>query len=792
MKISHRLIFQSIAAGVALAGVGALGLLGVRNIQQELYVMTGNILPVKHMLLEIEQSKEQTIGAMLELSYAESTQEASTLDGHLQARLDKLHTGVEKLGQKKGFEELDIAEFHMAREDILENVSASINGYASYLDASAQARKSLERVSTNVANVAGGIDAIAENASTEAQQARNRSNDLILGQQEVFNLGSMLSRLNVLMYSTDAIESKYKIPPLLAAFDDLANDVNTAQNEASDNEEIIAVFEEIHKILNLFNEEKKGLFATKSALLAKEKRAKLTYRKLRRKLAGLIDETTVDVNSIAEDYEFEIMLANEDMEAALTFSSDPSGITGINQKLIINTRDMQIELQNLLAAADATSLRKEYGLAVKRLGELNIHTQALSTELKKLELETLLKMVDSITSSLTQVQKSIQTVYNGQLTVFESRETLKQSISTLKRVSDVQREKGQELISNINTELDAVLNKVDEQVSQSTSFIIIISLIAIAASAAFSFITTRAIIQRLKRALQVAESVSTGDLSPVEPSVYKDEISSVLDALARMVNMLENSVRQIRSASASVNKGAEEISTGNTALTERNGQQAIHLNDTASSTKKINELVQNGATAVQKVSEHSQTAATAAQQGREVVQDAMHTMSNIEKGANEISNIISVIDSIAFQTNILALNAAVEASRAGEVGRGFAVVASEVRALASKSKEAANQIREIIDNNVADVEAGSALVNNAGQHMEDVVLKVDDVKKLIEHISATSLEQVESISHIDSSVDEIESMTHENTSLSEKTSDAASNLLNQARTLDHAVSVFKL
>ena len=773
-------------------GVGSLGLLGVKHVQQELYVMTNDILPLKNTLLRIEQAKEHSLSSLLVLSYAENSQDQSHILAEVDSNLADLRTMTDSAAQHEQIGTIDISAFDQTREDILSNINENFAGIESYRQASLGAQEALKKVSTTVNAVDDGVQTIDDNANLAAKNARDSVNKLIAEQHEANEIARIFGRANVLLYATDAVTSKYKIGPTKERYIAISDEIETVAEDSSGYESLASNVEQLRQIDALFLEETTGLFVRKADVLQKEPKSKLAYRKTKREILGKLEIAEEDIAARIDDLDFEIVLANEKMSAALSFSSDPSSITAVNQALIINTRDMQIGLQKLLATNDKKSLAVEYKAAMKRIDSLSGHAVNLSLELKKLELVSLSDLADTINRSIDDVKQSVAQVNAGKLALFDGSLALKQSISSLKLVSQNQREKGQELIANINSKLSTVIESVDSQVSQSTSLILVISLIAVIFSAVFSYITIRAILSRLQRALEVAETVSSGDLSPVEQSPHKDEVSSVLEALARMVSMLDNSVRQIRSASASVNHGAEEISNGNSALNERNGQQAQHLNDTANSTRKINELVQTGAGSIQQVSELSYTAAAAAGLGRDVVQEAMRSMSNIESGAKEISNIISVIDSIAFQTNILALNAAVEASRAGEVGRGFAVVASEVRALASKSKESANQIKAIIDSNVAEVEAGSALVNNAGQHIENVVSKVDEVKALIDDIAISSKKQVESISHIDSSVDEIESMTQKNASLSEHTSDAASDLLRQARTLDQAVSVFKL
>lgn len=792
MRISTRLIIQSIAAAAALAGVGALGLMGVRHIQQELHVMTSDILPLKNKLLQLEQHKEQTLRALLALSHAGHRDEAAGLNSEVEERLAELQLSSDSLSASDQVGTVDISAFYTTRDGINHNIETSYAGQDTYQEAAKKAQSSLEKASDSVDEVSKGVQAIANDANVSAVGARSKSDELIAQQRQAHRINQLLSSINVLLYEVDGAQSKYKLEPAREKFNTLFTELDEIAKTTFETEELNTAIHSVTAIRLKFSAEEKGLFDLKLSVLAKTPKTKFAYRKLLRAVTMDIEAASAAVSSAIARLEAEIVLANDNIGAALAFSSDPSSITAINRALILDTRDLRIELQPLFAATDIRALAGEYRQASKKIHALTVLSFRLSDELMKQELIALSDLSDSIGDELDEVQQAISAVNNGKRATFSSQQALKDSIVALKQVSESQRETGQERVDSINEKLADVISAVDDKVSQSTSLIILISVAAILFSAAFSFITIKAILSRLQRALQVAETVSSGDLSPVDPSEHRDEVSHVLDALARMVTMLDGSVRQIRSASASVNQGAEEIDNSNTALTRRNEQQAQHLNDTANSTRNVSELMKTGAEAVQQVSDLSCTAANTAEQGRAVVNQAMSTMLSIENGSKEISNIISVIDSISFQTNILALNAAVEASRAGELGRGFAVVASEVRALASKSKEAATQIKEIIANNVADVEAGTALVNDAGQRMEDVVQKVGEVRNLIEEISSASKMQVESIAHIDASVDEIESMTQQNASLSAENSGSAKNLLNQARQLDQAVSVFQL
>lgn len=289
----------------------------------------------------------------------------------------------------------------------------------------------------------------------------------------------------------------------------------------------------------------------------------------------------------------------------------------------------------------------------------------------------------------------------------------------------------------------------------------------------------------------VANAIAQGNLS-VAIDVSKAKEGSVVHAMYSMQESLRRVVGSVRTSSDSIATGAGQISIGNADLSQRTEEQASNLQQTAASMEEISSTVQNNAATAQQATLLASTASQAVQSGGQVMDQVEATMGQINTASRKIADIISVIDGIAFQTNILALNAAVEAARAGEQGRGFAVVASEVRSLAQRSAQAAKEIKVLIDNSVSAVEDGGALVSKAGASMREIVGQVQRVSELINEISDATSEQTSGIGQVSDAVSQLDQVTQQNAALVEESAAAAESLNHQAQQLVQAVAVFQL
>ncbi|MYM67232.1 HAMP domain-containing protein [Pseudoduganella sp. FT55W] len=303
---------------------------------------------------------------------------------------------------------------------------------------------------------------------------------------------------------------------------------------------------------------------------------------------------------------------------------------------------------------------------------------------------------------------------------------------------------------------------------------------------------TGTIVRPIRYAVRVARTVADGDLSSEIQVRTRDEIGQLSAALKDMNASLISIVSEVRKGTDSIGTASAEIAAGNLDLSERTERQAGSLEETASSMEELTSTVKQNAMNANQANQLAMSASDVAGKGGAVVAQVVDTMASINASARKIVDIISVIDGIAFQTNILALNAAVEAARAGEQGRGFAVVASEVRNLAQRSAAAAKEIKALIGDSVDKVDAGARLVDQAGATMEEIVASVRRVTDIMSEIAFASQEQLSGIEHINGAITEMDQTTQQNAALVEQASAAAVTMQEQTGHLVNAVSVFKL
>jgi methyl-accepting chemotaxis protein len=362
-----------------------------------------------------------------------------------------------------------------------------------------------------------------------------------------------------------------------------------------------------------------------------------------------------------------------------------------------------------------------------------------------------------------------------------------------------------EWLASINKfiDLQESMSQAESAKARSTArgfqaFMLVLLGVALVAGVVLAMLITRSI----RRALgaepddvkELALAVDRGELYHEVALRRRDggNHQSIMAALSEMSGNLRATVTEVRDAATDVATISAQIAAGNSDLSARTEDQAASLEETASAMEQLTSTVKQNDANAKQANELARNASEIAKQGGAIVSEVVHTMASINDSSRKIVDIISVIDGIAFQTNILALNAAVEAARAGEQGRGFAVVATEVRSLAQRSSAAAKEVKQLIDNSVENVETGTRLVENAGRTMEQIVTSVQHVTDVMGEISSASHEQSLGIEEVHKAIALMDQVTQHNAALVEQASSAVATLQDQALNLTHAVGVFQL
>ncbi|MFZ6724868.1 methyl-accepting chemotaxis protein [Undibacterium sp. MH2W] len=475
-------------------------------------------------------------------------------------------------------------------------------------------------------------------------------------------------------------------------------------------------------------------------------------------------------------------------------------VSNVETRLALDMRaivyDRMVSLRNLTLLNDAADMEKDLAKIAdqsKKYAEANEKLLKLAEtdggpSAEKKELLNKLKERESAASALPAKAQELGLANNPEMA----------TIALIKKVRPVQ----QNWLDSLD-ELVTLEDKVNSQVAAdanaafkaATTLMLILGALALAGGIVAAVYISRSLLKQLggepNYAAEIAGQIAAGELT-TNIDVQSGDDSSLIFEMKKMRDSLVNIVAQVRSGTDTIATASSEIAMGNLDLSSRTEQQASSLEKTTSSMRELTTTVKQNADNAREANQLAASASEVARQGGAVVAQVVDTMGSINESSKKIVDIISVIDGIAFQTNILALNAAVEAARAGEQGRGFAVVAAEVRNLAQRSAAAAKEIKTLIDTSVEKVEIGTKLVGQAGVTIDQVVSSVKHVTDIIAEITAASQEQSVGIEEVNHAIIEMDGVTQQNAALVEEAAAAAQSLQDQAAELAKVVSVFKL
>ncbi len=475
-----------------------------------------------------------------------------------------------------------------------------------------------------------------------------------------------------------------------------------------------------------------------------------------------------------------------------------NGITSIVEdryvkvRLGFDVRDGVNDQIKFLRGMVIDTLRPEYN--VQRYKQLDEATDRTNTAMKKIEAIQTTEVGKKKIAGLLAASQLFEAQKNEVLDLVRAGKLDEASTYVLKKITSTQNTFLDSAVAFANSQSDQLRKEgtgIIDDGSTAIEITLIFSAIAIAASVLLGFMLTRSIVRPLNEAVGIAEKVAAGDLSSHIEVSGKDETAVLMQALQAMNDNLLTIVSNVRAGSDTIAVASNQISSGNIDLSSRTEQQASSLEETASAMEQMTATVKHNADNAREANQLVATTSTVAKEGGVVMEQVIEKMEAITLSSKKIVDIISVIDSIAFQTNILSLNAAVEAARAGEQGRGFAVVATEVRNLAQRSASAAKEIKVLIEDSVSKVDEGSRLVTHAGTTIGEVVNSVKSVADIMSEITIASSEQSSGISEINLAITQMEAVTQQNAALVQEASAASQALQEQADRLAQSMSVFK-
>ena len=466
--------------------------------------------------------------------------------------------------------------------------------------------------------------------------------------------------------------------------------------------------------------------------------------------------------------------------------------------------------EHMAAVSDIGLIKDNLGQVTRSTRNLLLMTQAAEQQAERAAIDQALALnaqtyaelerraLDTRTRELLKEAEAARKAYNTQLQAFLSRaggdhaEALSNLMNQVRPAQLTYMKATQALADSEINSMKEAARSASDQADWAASLSIGINFGAAMIAALLAWFITRSVTRPLSEAVAIANAVAQGDLTRRIDVHSNDEIGELLSALQRMSHTLQSLIGQLKSAADEIATGSGEIAKGNQDLSHRTEQQAANLQQTAASMEQLTSTVRHSTEASQQANQLANQASAVAARGAGMMQEVVTNMGDIAASSRKIGDIISVIDGIAFQTNILALNAAVEAARAGEQGRGFAVVAGEVRTLAQRSANAAKEIKALITASMEKVDSGSSLVGSAGETIADIDHQIKQVASLISEVTSASVEQSGGIQQIHLAVSELDKVTQQNAALVEESAAAAESLKGQADQLTRSVQTFRL
>lgn len=792
MKISHRLIGSAAFSSAGLLVIAAVSYFAVTSIQLDLVGLTSRASPLQSKAHEAQERTERLMGSLLRLTLVANPADARRLAQSVRDETAALRRLQEEIRRIDPASVTDVEDFERAAQSISLAVDKRLGDEAKYRAETEAAAAALQQAEQAAAAARQGVNELEKDAMRASDAAQEQSRRLAEAMKQILSADSRLKHIAVLISEVGAVSQTTRVPTLRAEARAAAAAVQQIDGEGEGAAALRGVKSSVAEIQDQIVREGTGLIALREAVLRGGPDAEAAYARQRSRTVDTLDQQSQRLSAAIDDLELKAVKQRQTLDESLKVRNEPGGVIVVSQSVSLGIREAVAALRLLMLTENADDAKKAYG-EFSRLTDLLLeHIGQMRAGTARLKRPQLAQQTETALQAMGLVKVSGKKVSESRLMLLESQARTTAALAQLKTLAAARAESSMQQVKTIGERQQEVVQAVDARVRTALIFIAAAAGLIIAASVILNARTIATVRRRLGQAVEVADAVSRGELQAVPVPAENDETTQLIASLRSMVDILTGSVGHIRSAAQSIESGTAEITKGNLDLSARTELQASGLQATASAVLDLSDSVKKNADTARSATELAAAASDSAAAGGELVAEVVTTMDRIHEASRQVSEIVGVIENIAFRTNLLALNAAVEAAQAGVHGHGFAVVANEVRDLASKSGVAAKEIKALISDTVARIEVGHKRAEIAGSAMLEIVSQAHEVSGHVASISDATGRQAAAIEQVRYAVQRLEALTQQNAALAEQTSAATGVLRSQATELTAAVSVFRL
>ena len=793
MKIRDKLVISVLVTIAGIGAVAAVGYVSLVKTRDNIEQLTSRSTPLQMKTLEFQQLTEQLLAEFMRIRLAANREElaryAQTAEARI-AAMEALGNEIQKLNPEV---QADIAPFRDARGNTLAAVEQRLKDLTQFETEAGNITAALKAIEGFVTAINGEVQALSAAASKGVVSAQNSMGVHNADMKRLLTAQMTLKEMELTLNALDFVRDKDAITPLEQRFTEAVDTMSELKSGGANSQVIDQVSSTLQGMLERFRHDNTGLSALRAQMFS-NKAVQSQYATLQRAIETDLQAANAKLAAAVRPIEISLIQDRVGGERAIGFQGKAAECLAASSLISIDARELASGVRLAMLAANPEELNRARDQLQRTLARLRTSAAQVKNVLKQVQQEKLATEVDKVTSGIQTAGDGIGRIFKAKSGVLASDRQVNDVMARIKTLAAEQSSRSEARVESSARSQQEVTGEVRDGVRGAILAMAVISVVVVFVSILMGLGVMRSILGQLGGepgyASEIAHRIAGGDLTSKIETKANDR-SSLLASMKLMQEQLTATVLQIKESAESIGSGSKQIASGNADLSQRTEEQASSLEETASSMEELTSTVKHNAENARQANQLAAGASEVAVKGGDVVVQVVSTMNAITESSKKIVDIIGVIDGIAFQTNILALNAAVEAARAGEQGRGFAVVATEVRNLAQRSAAAAKEIAALIGDSVEKVEAGSKLVDSAGETMEEIVAAVKRVTDIIAEITEASHEQSSGIEQVNQAVAQMDEVTQQNAALVEQAAAAAESLQDQAQSLEAAVAVFK-